>query len=502
MFITKLKENFPKSLVQWNLFFKTSIPIIGAAMIFAFNGVIDNFMSVSIEGGLDALSYANTWTTLVSGIISTTTLVGAALFGQYYGAKDNINTTYVLRFRMLFACSIAFLFALPAFINPIGMLNFISGNFTTHEIDPSGVVFQEGSIYLSLIAITWISSAWGFTSAMIMREAGHGNASLISSIISISVNVILNSIFIYGLHLPLYFLSISTIVSQFFSVGFNIMYVFFKNKKLIVNPLKIFNISKSIYKQVWSRMSSFLFLSLSSIAVSLRFLFWNIAYPTKSIGDPSYLLSAATFLGIANAIFNVFWTTFESINSNITIFVTRELGQGNKQLALDNAKRLWGFHIVLAFVLGLSLFSLSFAIPYADFLAGGYEKLLINSLTDIEIEKAVDYFLTNLKYVMWPLAFYMPVWVWYLTRSRCISGGGRTNLIASIIITNSIVQTAWISLIAWVIVPNNNISFVSAYALFFASDAIKIIVYEILFHKISWATNITLETKKSIQEPE
>jgi Na+-driven multidrug efflux pump len=38
----------------------TSLPIIFAAMIFALNSFIDNFMAIPIPNGIDKLSYANT----------------------------------------------------------------------------------------------------------------------------------------------------------------------------------------------------------------------------------------------------------------------------------------------------------------------------------------------------------------------------------------------------------------------------------------------------------
>ncbi|MGL4343363.1 MAG: MATE family efflux transporter [Metamycoplasmataceae bacterium] len=494
--LNKLLNYFPDSKSKWMLFLKTSIPIILASLVFSLNGVIDNFMSFTIEGGLDSLSYANTWTTLVSGIITATTIIGSAIFGQYFGSKDLINIRYTLRFRMLFALGIAFLFFLPAIIFPEEMINFISGSFATNQIiDPK--IMADASLYLRIISITWIMSAWGFTSAMIMREAGHGNASLISSIISITVNIILNSILIYALNLPLYFLAISTIISQILSTGFNVLFIYFKNKLLITNPLKLFNISKEIYKQVFRRIISFLFLAIGSICVSIRFIFWNIAYPPSSIGNPQFLLSAATFLGIANAIFNVFWSTFESINTNAIIFVSQELGKNDIPKAKDNANRLWGFNMTLAFVLGLTLFSLSFVIPYMNFIAEGYRIQLQNdtSLTPSQIDSAVFYYLDQLKYVIWPLGLYIPVWVWFITRSRCISSGGRTNITSTTNFVMSINQILWISLLSFVMVPQFQIPFPAAYSIFFVFDVLKVITYEIMYHKIKWAKNLTIETK-------
>jgi Na+-driven multidrug efflux pump len=107
----------------------------------------------------------------------------------------------------------------------------------------------------------------------------------------------------------------------------------------------------------------------------------------------------------------------------------------------------------------------------------------------------VTEYLTLLKMTIWPLAGFMPMWIWYQTRSRCISAGGKTNITSFVDASGGVVQTCWISILVFVIVPRTNLSFPTAYAIFFLSDITKIIVYEVLFHKLNWGKNLTLETK-------
>lgn len=496
--LIKIRKFFPSNRKRWALFTMTSLPIIFAAMIFAVNSFIDNFMAIPIDNGIDKLSYANTWTSLVTGIIAATTVIGSSLFGQYYGAKDRVNIRYVLRLRMLIALAITSIFALPAFIAPEFMIDLV-GSFKVDD----GIV-SDSALYLRIIAVTWLTGAWGYTSAMIMREAGHGRASLISSIISLTMNIVLNSIFVFGFRAGIWSLAVSSIISQIFSVGFNIVFVWIKNKEIIINPLKLFLISKQIWKQIIRRLSSFLFLTIGSVAVSIRFIFWNANYSPGEIGDPLFYISAATILGISGAVFNIFWSTFESIGANTTIFVGRELGHGNLEQAKINANELQGFHFVMAIIMGIILFSFSFIVPSMTFLADGYKNGTIKTLINlgysnsgaIEIANhGVVEYLKQLKMTIWPLAGYMPMWIWYLTRSRCISAGGKTNITSLIDACGGAIQTAWISLLVFVIVPNTNLPFPAAYTIFFLSDLTKVLVFEILFHKLNWWKNLTLETK-------
>jgi Na+-driven multidrug efflux pump len=49
--------------------------------------------------------------------------------------------------------------------------------------------------------------------------------------------------------------------------------------------------------------------------------------------------------------------------------------------------------------------------------------------------------------------------------------------------------------LVFVIVPATNLPFPIAYVIFFLSDLTKVFVFEILFHKLNWGKNLTLETK-------
>ncbi|MGL4183618.1 MAG: MATE family efflux transporter [Metamycoplasmataceae bacterium] len=495
---SKILRFFPKNKTKWKEYTLTTIPVIMAALIFSLNGVVDNFMSVSIEGGVVALTYANTWTNIVMGIISMTTIIGSALFGQYFGSNDKQNIRFVLRARMLFAIIISVLFAIPALIAPGQMIDISSG----FNSDPS--VRYEALLYLRLISLTWIIGAWGFTSAMIMREAGNLNPALISSVVSLVSNIILNSIFIFWLKSPIWMLAVSTIISQTLLVLYNVLYVYFKNKILIINPLLIFNIDLKILKQFLKRIPSFLLLSVGAALINIRYIFWNMAYGPGSVGPVEYHLSAAAFLGIASALFNVFWSGFESISTNTTIFVARKLGKNQVQEGIENSNELVGFHLIMAIIFGSLLLMVSFIVPYMDFLAEGYrlelENLEQQTGKPIDIPSAVQYYLENLKLTIIPLSYNMVIWAWFITRERSIASGGRTNLVSSINVFLNILQITWLIILTLVIVLNLGIKihFTTAYLLFFLFDFIKLFVYEIAFWKIRWARDITFESKKEI----
>ena len=501
--LNQIKSYFPSGKSKWIKYTLTSLPIIFSAMIFSLNSFVDNFMAIEIPGGNQALSYSNTWTSICTGIITSTTIVGSSLFGQYWGVDDKVKIREVVRARMLIAFSIAIIFAIPNISAPQAMIRLASG----FDQNLSQVIVNQASQYNRIIAISWLLHAWCYTSSMIMRESNFGKASLLSSIICLISNITFNAVFIYGLKEDLVWLAFSTIISLTISIIFLTIYTWKFNKKAIFNPIKMFNVSKIVWQQIIRRSPSFFFATIASIAVSVRFIFWNIGYPSQSVGaNPDYYLSAGTILGISGMFFNIFWTTIESINANVAIFVGWELGNNNVKQAKINAKELQGFQFCLALILGIILFSLSFAIEKMDFLTRGYvtqlKQTLIDNGNDLSYVNSIlplaqNSFLLNLKHTIWPLAWFMPIWIIFITESRIISvGGGMTNVTSMVDAIFGIVQTGWICLINLVIVKHTNLEFPWAYTIFFTSDIFKIFVYGFLYQKLEWARNITKEGEK------
>lgn len=500
----KIKTFFPESWSKWILYTKTSLPVIFSALIFALNSFVDNFMATSISGGNQALSYANTWTTIVTGLVASTTVIGSSLYGQYFGTNDVTKIREVIRGRMTIALFITIIFVIPALISPVSLMKLSSGN----DLNISPKIIESGTQYLRWISISWLLSTWGYTMSMVLRESGHGKATLISSSLTLCLNIILNSIFINFIDKRLELLAISTIISlALVSVGYFSIFIFLKDKRLILNPLKLFAVPFNVWKQFIKRIPSFLLFTVGSITVSIRYIFWNVGYPTGSIGSSEiYRISAANILGISGMFFSIFWNTFESINANVAIFVGRELGDKNYLEAKKNAKQLQGFHFCVSLIMSSLLLIMSFIIVKMDFLTDGYttalrEELVNSGMGDVEINDIISRgkteLLLNIQNTVWPLCWNIPLWVWYITKNRIISSGGMTNITSSVEAIVGLISISWLSIINFSDL-HRSIEFPWAYAMFFVSDVlIKTPTYEILYYKAPWAKNITSETMEN-----
>lgn len=486
--IQKLKRNLPENKHVWKSFTMTALPVIFSSLIFALNSFVDNFMAINQPGGNESLAHANAWTEIQLGIISTTTIVGTALFSQYVGNSNWKKVKEVMNLRMIFALIICLIFAIPCAIFPNYMINIISG----FDNGISENVRRQAELYLRIITISWVLNAWAFTLQMIIRERNHGFVSLLGAVLTLAVNIILNSIFIYGFKKGIEFLAYSTIISLSVEIICLMTWVWIKDRNIFINVFKLFSISREVMQQFVKRIPSFLLFAIGSLTINVRFIQWNAGFPIGTIGGKAeYRLSAATILGITGMFFNVFWTTFESLSATVAVYVGKELGQNNIDKAKANAKQLQGFHLVIGFIIGLIALIFSFLIEFMPFLADGYIQELKNHTTDTNIiNEARTVFLLNVRNTLLGITVFIPIFVCFVSRDRIISVGGLTNTIATIEALTGLFQTAWLTMIV-ILFPRLNVSFAWSYFVFFLSDLVKFVVYEIVYHKVNWARNLT-----------
>lgn len=499
-FLLILKSNLPSNKKVWKAFTFTALPVVFSSLVFSLNAFVDNFMAINLPGGNESLAHANAWTEIQLEIIAATTIIGTALFSQYIGKKEWDKVKEVINLRMLFAVGIALFFAIPCIFFSDFMISIIS----SFDDQISLNVRTNANEYLRIIAISWVLNAWAFTLQMIIREKNHGLISLLTSILTVIINIIFNSIFIYGLNQRIVFLAYSTIISLTIEILFLTIWIWCKERILFINIFKIFKISREIFQKFFKRLPSFILFVIGSLTITFRFTLWNLGYPVGTIGNSYLRISAATILGITGMFFNIFWTTFESLSATVAVYVGNELGDNRIEEAKKNAKQLQGYHFVLGIVIGLIALIFSFTTQYMTFLSEGYIQELRNyygqdqNLNQIPIGMNLNQiinegqyvFLQNIKNSLLGIVVFIPMFVWFVSRNRIISIGGKTNVVALIESIGGIFQILWLLMIVLGL-TRLNVIFTWSYFIFYISDIVKWIVYEIIYYKIDWAKNIT-----------
>ncbi|MGZ9431513.1 MATE family efflux transporter [Mycoplasma sp. CB776] len=478
-FFVFLKEHFPVSWSKWKLYLKFSLPIILSGILFSLNGFIDNFMVTKIPHGVDSLSYANSWTGIIGGVIGGISIICSVLVGQYWGSKNYKKIKEVMRVRVLLTFSCMTIFAIFALTLSEKMISVF---YQTNQ-DPA--TLQQSVDYLRLIVITWVIFGWTSPMSSLLAETGHGKEALISSIGSLLINIFLNILLIYVFKLGVKGAAYASIAARIFGIFGDTFFVFLKIRKTLINPLSLFKVSRDTWKKVVFRLHSAFLITGNSVLIILRSALFNRIFPQGTIGKEEWAIGAAAILGLTGAISEIFLAVFGALSSNISVFVGKHLGNKEFEIAKKNANELKGFHSTIALALSLLLLLFTVFIPYIDYFAAEIGK---NSDTILEAKKL---YLSQLQATLFVVVVFNPIWIWFSTSSRLIASGGRTNLASLLEFSLEIVALLWLVIITFAIKPQSlGLSLSQTYWIFFLVDLIKFLIFEIVYLKVDWARHI------------
>ncbi|CAM9095304.1 MATE family efflux transporter [Mycoplasma marinum] len=502
MFIKKVKEYFPKDKTQWKMFLRLSLPVIGGSLLFALNAFVDNFMVGHIKGATAGLFAANSWTSIIMGIFAGSAATGSILVAQYYYSGNHDKVKEIAKIRWMITITVAFGFAIVAWIIPEKMISvFLAPPKDTSDMSQYNDSLTQGIHYMKWITIMWLLIALTFNLGNMYREIGWGKIPFCAGFFGLTANILLNFLTMhtsaFGHKLDSSGAAFASIAARTCVLTILLTYANIKKLPVVFRLWTIFAISKVIHRQFWTRISIFLFTSLTMIFITIRNRFYTDGYPDKSIEG---IIGSAAFLGLVGSLFGVFSVVFNSINVIVSKFVGGELGKDNIELAKENSKRLHGFNTTIAVCATLMLIIFSFTIVKMKFLQNTAADETVGTPQYIEALKHDQLVLKWTKYSLWPLSIFFPWWIWFVTSKSSSVSGGRVNLVSTVdLITSGPMQLGWLAIVMYAIVPATNINFAWAYFIFFLSDIPRGIAFMVIYYKSNWARNITYEKAFSRQ---
>ncbi|WP_215737715.1 MATE family efflux transporter [Mesomycoplasma hyorhinis] len=526
-FLRSIRAFFPTDKHQLIQLSKVTIPIVLASFLISINNFVDNFMVTGVKNGITALGLANAWTGISFSFILGVNFVSAVLFGQYFGSRNVEKCREINNLRYILTISFVLFFCIAAWSNPVAMIKVVSGNQSADNNPNYQDTLNQASLYLRVIAISWLIISFNFSTNLILREMKQLKSALFFTFLSLVINITFNLILIPKLGSV--GSAIATVIAR--AVVFITVYVFifFKNRDFIFIPWKAFVISKIIWVQFSKRITGALLTTGGTIATSVRIFIWPQGFPQGSIGvgewKAAWGIGVITILGITNTIIQALTSSFSSIQANISIFVSRLLGQNKIDEATRNAKVLKGYLFLFAVSLSALLAIYNISILHIDSFARGIEHGIQETLqpdvtkdqvvgewaqkfakaypdaTQLKNELinqqflAANFFKHQVFYSGWVIIVFNPMWMWMLTSIRIIPAGGKSNISSTWEFAFGVMQTIWLVIVVFLITPNINISpeanFPISFLIFYLSDVVKFAVYEILYNKIDWAKNIT-----------
>ncbi|WP_027120253.1 MATE family efflux transporter [Metamycoplasma orale] len=510
------KRIFPQSRSDWKLYFIKTLPIIFAEVIFCLNGFLDNFMVSHLSQGVDSLTYANTWTGLLTTMFFAIQGILSMFVGQYYGKKEYDKINQIMNVRFWMFLFIAFCFALPSWISPNSMIIAVSGkSISTHAL-------ANARKYLLLMTAVWLICAYNFNTNMLLIETGHSKYALVSSTLTLLSNCTINAITLFALKKPFpYYAAIGTIISNVICLISDLLFAYFKDRNIFMSPFKLFNITKPIAKQIFRRLPAIIFMIIAMITIPLRMMIWTRGFPESSVGKVWMGISGVTILGLVESLSSVASSITYACSNNVTYFVARHLGRDEFEEAEKHAYALRGFHTICGVISSVLMIGIIYVIAYLPSSAKGVQEyiggyfannnnlasinneynLSLSNVSELQpsfilerITEGKNFFRTTFINSCYVFIGINPIWCWFYTTSALIRAGGKNYLSSITTFTANILSFGWLLIIVFVLKRYfPSLSLPLAYFLFFGFDFVRLIVYEIIALKCNWMQNITIE---------
>ena len=354
-----------KNLIKLNednkKFYKTLITLCIPIIIQNLLSNLINMIDTVMVGGLGEVSVASIgianqyfflYNMALSGIIG-----GAALFiAQFYGKSDKDNIRKITALSVISSLVLGIIFMLVAIFSPKFIINFFSQDEQ---------VIKVAVNYFLIIGFCYPIIAINNVFSMGSRSIRNPKLGMICSTISLSINIILNYIFIFGkLGMPALGASgaaLATVIARIIELILLISYIYFiKNDyelRFTFKDIKVIN--KDLVKAYVSK----------TIPTFLNDTLWAFGTVLYAVAYSRAGTSAIAASQIASSTGNFFIITAVCVAIGSSIMIGNELGADNIEKAIDYSKKfsklvtivglIFGGLLILSIPILLKIFSVS-----------------------------------------------------------------------------------------------------------------------------------------------
>ncbi|ENY53863.1 Hypothetical protein, predicted transmembrane protein, putative MatE family efflux protein [Metamycoplasma alkalescens 14918] len=556
------KRVIPQSRSDWKLYFFKTWPIIIGEILFSLNGFLDNFMVSHIPSGIDALTYANTYTGIIYTIFFAIQGIAAMFVGQYFGRKEYDKVKQIINLRILLFLFITIAFSIVCWSAPDAMIHLIGGK------QIKGSVLNEARMYLMLICIGWIITSFSFNTNMLLNETGHSNYAFISASLTLIVNATINAILLYGFKGNAYYAAFGSIISGLVCLTSDLLFTYYKDRPIFINVLKIYYVTRPIAKQILKRIPAMLITIAAMITIPIRMIAWSRAFPDDLVNGSGISqkwmgLSAVTILGLVESLSSIASAITSACSTNVSYFVAGNLGKNNFEEAEKHAYALRGFHAIAGFGMSMIMLVVVLIIAYSKTTVSGAQANIpnniefyfkhenkeefLNKIFKMQIDSGIidssivenaqkaigtfkdnpenfkNFLVSNEATSKWIEAMqiqtgltfrriflftcltfilFNPLWCWFYTAAALPRAGGR-NIIGSITILAAFwASFIWLIILLFAFVPNFHLSLEITFLLFYSFDFVRFIIFEIVALKTNWKRNVTNEVINNLDNQE
>ena len=338
--LTSLKSKYIGNAAFYKLVLSISVPMMIQNGITSLVNLLDNIMVGRLgTEAMSGVSIVNQFIFIFNLLIFGSIAAASIFTSQYYGTGDEEGLRYTFRFKLL-------LTLIAAVIGTVIIAIFHNGlvGIFLHESDSAGdlaLTLSEANKYLFVMLIGLIPYAIAQVYASNLRETGEVIVPMISSIIAVVTNFVLNLILIFGLlgapALGVVGAAIATVVSRFVELLILMIYAHRHTDRFtyLRGVYKNFTIPRGLLKAITIKaiplmMNEFLY----ALAMTLR----NQCYSTRG-------LDVVAGQNISTTMFNLCSVVYMSLGASVAIIIGSLLGAGKIEEAKDKDRKLITFSV-------------------------------------------------------------------------------------------------------------------------------------------------------------
>jgi len=334
-----VKKSFYKTLLI------LALPITVQSLILASVNMTDVFMIGKLGGEeVASLGLANQivflMTTFIMGINS-----GATVFiAQYHGKKDYSKVKYIVSISTLLSILMALCFWLISYIIP----EYIMGLYTK---DPQVIIIA--SKYLKVVAWSYVASAISFSFSILLRGLGESQLPMLTSFLSLVINIILNYLLIFGNYgfpkLGVEGAALATSIARWIECLVVVRIIYIRKYPIAIKLKEFFCFDIIMLK---------LFIATAGVVI-INDVLWAMGQTVYSAIYGRIGTDSLAAINIENSFERLAVVGIIGFANAATVMIAHKIGQGKLNEAYSDSKKFYKVSFSLAFLLAvpLALFS-------------------------------------------------------------------------------------------------------------------------------------------------
>ena len=301
-----------------------AVPIALQNLLTTSFALVDTLMVSALgqETALAAVGLAAAWNQLFNVFLFGLTGGAGVFLAQYWGARDRAGVHRSYGLGLLCTLAVTAVFTAVTLAAPYGIMSLFS---------PDHAVREAGAPYLRIVALSYPALAVNMMAGVVLRSTERVRIPLASSLVSVSVNIVLNYCLIFGnLGLPRLELrgaALASVAGNWAGLLVTLAVGISRNTMLRARLRELLGFNAAFVRQYISVCVP-VFVNESIWGVGTAVL--NMIY--GHMGTTEYAA-----LTIFRSVDNIITTVFVSISAATGVLVGKEVGAGNREAAYHNA---------------------------------------------------------------------------------------------------------------------------------------------------------------------